>query len=144
MYLDGQGVDSNTEQALFWLKKAALSGNPEYEYFYGVIYAIGKFVPQSYKVASIWFEKAAGKGHAIAASMLGWVYLKGSVVDFERRNFNAYVWLQLALSLGHNYELVVGNLMRSEGYLSAEEKKEAMDLVKIKMMKINDGKTNTR
>ena len=105
MYLKGQGVEQNREQALQWLQRAsdggneqakskltrvrqqqdkfeelaakAQSGDVDAQYQVAMMYLKGRGVSQSGKQARIWLGKAAEQGDARAITRLGIVNYKG-------------------------------------------------------------------
>ena len=81
------------------IRKLAEQGDANAQYDLGIMYDIGRGVPQDYKEAARWYRKAAEQGVAFAQSMLGLMYYKGRGVpqDYIR----TYAWLNLAASQGH-------------------------------------------
>jgi TPR repeat protein len=77
IYLKGQGVKQDYQQAMFWYLRAAEQGYPIAQHNLGVMYAKGQGVAQDYKQAVSWYRKAAEQGHAPAQAILGFMYLKG-------------------------------------------------------------------
>ena len=59
------------------LRKSAQEGNVMAQNGLGLLYKVGKGVPQSYGQAKKWFEEAAKQGHAEAQVNLGTLYLHG-------------------------------------------------------------------
>jgi hypothetical protein len=58
------------------------------------MYSEGRGVEQDYKEAAKWYLKAAGKEHAQAQAMLGYMYSKGQGV--EQDNKEAIKWFRRA------------------------------------------------
>ncbi|MEI7869027.1 MAG: tetratricopeptide repeat protein [Candidatus Methylumidiphilus sp.] len=58
MYLDGQGVQQDSQQAAKWFSKAADQGNVEAQYNLGVLYQDGKGVDKNLVEAAKWFHLA--------------------------------------------------------------------------------------
>ena len=63
MYLDGQGVPQDDQQAANWFAKAAAQGNVEAQFNLGVLYQEGKGVPKDPVEASKWFHLAKSFGN---------------------------------------------------------------------------------
>jgi uncharacterized protein len=59
------------------LRKSAEAGDASAQNGLGLLYNEGKGVPQSYKQAKEWFERAAKQGHAGGQVNLGTLYLRG-------------------------------------------------------------------
>ena len=59
------------------LRKLAQEGNVTAQNALGLLYKVGKGVPQSYGQAKKWFEEAAKQGHVEAQVNLGTLYLHG-------------------------------------------------------------------
>ncbi len=77
------------------LRVAARSGNAEAEELIGVIYALGLAVERDDRRAFEWYLRSAMKGHAGAASGVGWYYELGRGLpapDLVR----AYLWYALS------------------------------------------------
>lgn len=63
MYLKGQGVAQDDDQASHWLREAAEKRIPQAQYSLGELYMNGQGVPRDYEFAYIWFNVAAAHGH---------------------------------------------------------------------------------
>jgi TPR repeat protein len=99
MYLNGQGVVQDNEQAARWLRRAADQGDAAAQYLLGHMYALGMGGPQNYVQAQLWIEKAADQGYADAQVSLGDIYYEGTggvSQDFER----AATWFRKAAEQG--------------------------------------------
>jgi TPR repeat protein len=94
MYVKGQGVVQDDQQALEWYRKAAEQGDAEAQNNLGVLYANGKGVARDDKQAALWFRKAAEQGEAMAQLNLGRMYFNGTGVP--RDYAQAYLWTYLA------------------------------------------------
>jgi hypothetical protein len=64
MYLNGQGVPQNRQEAVAWFRKAADQGNAEAQTHLGFMYERGEDVSQDYVTAHMWFNLAAAQGEA--------------------------------------------------------------------------------
>ena len=97
-FLLGEGVEKNSEQAVYWFEQAANHGDADAQYYLGVSYANGEGVVKNYKLAVYWYEKAANQGHADAQNNLGVCYEfgKGVVQNYQ----TAYFWYLLASANG--------------------------------------------
>ena len=62
------------------------------------MYSYGEGVPQDYKKAIEWYQKAAEQGHADAQYNLGWIYEKGRGVSAD--NYKALEWYEKAAVQG--------------------------------------------
>lgn len=70
MYMNGDGVAKDFEEALKWLSKSAEQGYPVAQFNIGKMYAEGKGVTKSADEARYWLEKAAAQGHEDARKEL--------------------------------------------------------------------------
>lgn len=61
MYLYGEILDVDYQQAKIWYEKAADQNDPRAQAKLGVMYANGLGVNQDYQQSKLWYEKAAGK-----------------------------------------------------------------------------------
>jgi TPR repeat protein len=59
------------------LRQVAEQGEAKAQFILGTVYANGKEVPQNYKQAVAWYQKAAEQGHASAQYDLGQMYTRG-------------------------------------------------------------------
>jgi uncharacterized protein len=66
MYVLGQGVARDYQEAAKWFRKAADQGSMEAQYNLGVSYRDGQGVAQDFREALAWFRKAADQGYAQA------------------------------------------------------------------------------
>jgi TPR repeat protein len=94
-----KGIDAATrgdyETALELLRPIADEGNPNAQYYIGLVYYnIGKDM----EAAADWFYKAATNGHANAQSALGVLYEEGTGVSKD--DSKAAKWYQMAAEQG--------------------------------------------
>ena len=68
MYMKGQGVEQNYEEAGKWLRKAAENRLPQAQYKLANLYTEGKGVPKDYESAYIWYSVAAAHKHPLSIS----------------------------------------------------------------------------
>lgn len=94
LYLNGQGVSQNYEQAVNWFRKAAQQEYRDAQYNLSVMYKLGQGVEQDHSEGLKWLEKAAAYGHAAAQNSLGDLYYQGEELDKDY--ILAYMWWQLA------------------------------------------------
>lgn len=66
MYLDGEGVDRNAEQAEYWLNRTAIEGNSEAQFLLGKLY----HSRNNRKMAGNWLAKSAAQGYEDAIHLL--------------------------------------------------------------------------
>ena len=59
LYYSGQGMLQDDRQAAVWTRKAAEQGNADSQYALGLLYDIGRGVPQDYVEAYFWLDLAA-------------------------------------------------------------------------------------
>ena len=94
MYLLGQGVPKDDQQAVFWFRKAAEQGDAVSQSLLGTAYVDGRGVPKDDQQAVVWYRKAAEQGQAEAQSNLGLMYANGRGVPKDDQL--AYFWSLLA------------------------------------------------
>jgi hypothetical protein len=93
------------------LRQSAERGDAEAQFDMGYLYYMaGKDpaivgIPQSYKLAAEWYEKAARQGHSRAQYNMAVLHLQGEGV--ERDPVEAYAWLLLSSANGHAPSLVL-------------------------------------
>ncbi|MBA4369259.1 MAG: hypothetical protein C0403_16655, partial [Desulfobacterium sp.] len=63
MYLNGDGVPQNYQEAIKWFLKAAEQGHDNAQYNLGIVYEKGKGVPQNMIEAYVWYSLASAQGH---------------------------------------------------------------------------------
>ena len=90
MYLRGQGVPLDYNQALLLFRKAASQGLPNAQNNLGVMYAAGQGVQQDHKQAIVWFREAANQGYALAMNNLADMYMKGLGVNPDKAEANRW------------------------------------------------------
>jgi uncharacterized protein len=82
-----------------WNRKAAEQGFAEAQYEYGIMFRVGRGIPQDYAQAAFWFRKAAEQGFAKAQYELGFMYHKGGQ-GVPQDDELASVWLRKAAAQG--------------------------------------------
>jgi len=80
-----------------WWKKVADQGHAPAQEGLGLVYDLGRGVPQDYEEAARWYRKAADQGVATAQKHLGLAYYKGQGVPQDKAK--AYFWATLAVAL---------------------------------------------
>ena len=76
MYLDGDVVPRDVQQAIYWFNKADL-GDPVRQYMIGEILSETYHGSLGYQLADRWYKKAADQGHADAQYRTGVRYHNG-------------------------------------------------------------------
>jgi TPR repeat protein len=99
MYLHGDGVEENVEEAVLWHRKAAEHGYAESQFELGHMYAFGIGVPVDGKEVEKWWRLAAEQGHAMALINLAMTYELGQ--DGVTQNYKeAAKWYRVAADQG--------------------------------------------
>ena len=70
MYILGQGVPQDREQAAIWLLPAAESGHSFAEMYLGILHYTGQGAERDTEQARYWLQIAADKGEEKAADLL--------------------------------------------------------------------------
>jgi TPR repeat protein len=84
-YLNGVGVEQDTEQARRWYRKSARQGDPR------AMFSLGQMAydEQDFADAQVWFRRASDKGHARSLFWLGKLYWRGYGVSSDRKQASA-------------------------------------------------------
>lgn len=83
MYMKGQGVEQNYEEASKWLRKAAENRLPQAQYKLANLYTLGKGVPKDFETAYIWYRVGASHNHAMSVDALSNAKEKLSETEYE-------------------------------------------------------------
>lgn len=70
MYLKGQGVEQDYENAGKWFRKAAEQRIPQAQYKLGDLYYRGNGLPKDYESAYIWFKVGASHKHELSINSI--------------------------------------------------------------------------
>ena len=115
MYLMGQGVLKDPDQATKWFKLSAAQGNGDAQFFLGSIYLL----PHRDIVEGVkWLRLSAEQGNQDAQWLLGKAYLQGDK-DLPRDPVLACMWLRLAAK--DNLEFYENALVAAEGQMTADQ-----------------------
>ncbi len=99
MYLKGEEVQANPEQAFYWMEKAAENGSAEAEYYLSLFYEDGLGVNEpDLSTAMKWLRQAAEHDYAYASYELGLAYLAGKTGSVDAHQ--GAVWLDKAAREG--------------------------------------------
>ena len=79
-----------------WYRKAADQGDASAQSYLGLMYELGKGVPQDYAEAVKWYRKAADQGNAGAQFKLAFSYADGEGVLQDY--IQAHMWFNLSAS----------------------------------------------
>jgi TPR repeat protein len=71
MYLLGNGVEKDEQQAAEWMLKAANQGHIEAQVIIAAMYDRDLGVKNDVKMATQWYEKAAAQGYSASKAILG-------------------------------------------------------------------------
>jgi TPR repeat protein len=101
----------NYAVALREITPLAKAGNPDAQHLLGLMYYMGRGVPQDYKQALEWHRKAALQGKADAQYVVGAMYYTGNAVIQDQKQ--AVVWFRKAAEQGHpDAQQVLGLMYR--------------------------------
>jgi uncharacterized protein len=115
MYMMGQGVLKDPDQAIKWLKASALQGNADAQFFLGAMYLLPhKDITEGVK----WLRLSAEQGQQDAQLLLGKSYLQGDK-ELPRDPIQAEMWLRLAAK--GNLEFYQTELLAAEGQMTPEQ-----------------------
>lgn len=99
MYLHGDGVEENVEEAVLWHRKAAEHGYAESQFELGHMCAFGVGVSEDGKEVEKWWRLAAAQGHAMALINLAMIYEHGQH-DVPQNYEEAAKWYRVAAKQG--------------------------------------------
>lgn len=115
MYMKGQGVVKDSEQARKWFRRSGEQGNADAQFFLGAMYLLpGKDIIQGVK----WLRLSAEQGQQDAQLLLGKAYLQGAT-EVPRNPVQAEMWLQLAAK--DNLEFYETELMSAEKQMTPDQ-----------------------
>ena len=115
MYLMGQGVPQDREEAIKWLKASGEQGNADAQLFLGSIYLLPrKDIPQGL----MWMRLSAEQGNQDAQLLLGQNYLQG-LKELPRDPVQADMWLRLAAK--NNLPFYKVQLQAAERQMNADQ-----------------------
>jgi TPR repeat protein len=100
LYLDGQGVSQNTDEAIRWFKSAAAQGDSTAHLMLGVVY-FGALpnTPKDIVQSAQWFQSSAYLGNARARDHLARLYATGTGVPEDLDL--AMQWAKSSLDAGY-------------------------------------------
>lgn len=103
--------NKNYALALKEIGPLAKAGNPDAQHLLGLMYYMGRGVPQDYKQALAWHRKAALQGKADAQYVVGAMYYTGNAVIQDHKQ--AVAWFRKAAEQGHaDAQQVMGLMYR--------------------------------
>lgn len=100
LYLDGKGVNQNTDEAIRWFKSAAAQGDATAHLMLGVVY-FGALpnTPKDAALSAQWFESSAFLGNGRARDRLARLYATGTGVPEDLDL--AMQWAKSSLDAGY-------------------------------------------
>ena len=98
MFLHGTGIGVSTDEAVYWLSRAAEQGESNAQYLLGAIYLSGKGLHSDREHGLEWWRAAANNGHSAAQYGIGIAHLYGAGVSAN--SVDARKWLMAALKSG--------------------------------------------
>lgn len=78
MFLEGQGINPNPEDAAYWFRKAAQNGHAASQFEIGYCFLNGTGVQKDERMAGEWFWRAAEQGDPDAALLVARMYRNGT------------------------------------------------------------------
>jgi len=115
MYMMGQGVLKDQDQAAKWFKASASQGNADAQFFLGAYYLLPhRNIPEGVK----WLRLSADQGQQDAQLLLGKSYLQGDK-DLPRDPVQAEMWLSLAAK--NNLDFYQKELVGAEAAMTPEQ-----------------------
>ena len=115
MYMRGQGVLKDDDQAVKWFRASATQGNADAQFFLGSMYLLPhKDIAEGVK----WLRLSADQGEQDAQYLLGKAYLQGDK-ELPRDPVQAEMWLQLAAK--DNLDFYHNELLGAEKQMTADQ-----------------------
>jgi len=122
MYMIGEGVTVDRDQAIRWFKAAAVQGNADAQFFLGAMYLLPqKDIGEGLK----WLRLSAEQGLQDAQYLLAKAYLE-DLKDHPRDPVQAGVWMRLAAK--DNKQFYQNELGVVEGQLTPDQVAKAKAL----------------
>jgi len=122
MYMLGQGVLKDPDQAIKWLTASAVQGNADAQFFLGANYLLPhKDIAEGVK----WLRLSAEQGNQDAQLLLGKAYLQGDK-ELPRDPVQADMWLRLAAM--DNLQFYQTELFSAERQMTADQIAKGKDL----------------
>lgn len=126
LYMYGQGVPRDDNQAMVWYRTAAIQGYPRAMNNIGTMYALGRGTAVDFGEALRWFHAAAERGHAQANYNIGVAYELGGGVT---QSFTeAKDWYNRAADRGHGPAFTALAALFDNGRGVRQDHKEALRL----------------
>ncbi|SFI18000.1 hypothetical protein SAMN04487830_1282 [Pseudobutyrivibrio sp. OR37] len=114
LYIKGNGVEANTEQAIEYFTAASDNGYAKGSYYLGQIYENGVGLDRDYEKAMEYYLMAADLDYAPALNQIGYMYYNGYGVDVD---FASAVYYQkLAALQGYAIAQVNLGFLYENGY----------------------------
>lgn len=112
-------MPSDWVEQLYWITKAAESGNPIYQYrLAGMYHEVGRRgVREMLPLAQQWYEKAALQEYAEAQRMLANMYLVGEISGTNNLELAEY-WYLKAQENGLNVNITLANVYEQQGKIN--------------------------
>lgn len=126
MYLDGDGVQQDYDEALRYLTRAASAGDALAQNSLGYMYGMGKGVERDYYKAVKWYKEAAMQGYATAQYNMGFMYELGQGVEQDYNK--AIEWYKKAAAQGYqDAQKNLNRLYENGGASQTASKKSTAD-----------------
>jgi hypothetical protein len=125
VYENGNGVEQDLKQAVYWYTKAAEQGYADAQYNLALIYENGNGVEQDFKQAVYWYTKAAEQGYGDAQYNLALTYENGNGVEQDVKQ--AVYWYTKAAEQGYSKAQFNLGLAYSKGYGVVKNKNKAKE-----------------
>jgi TPR repeat protein len=125
MYVEGKGVEQDSEKAIEWYTLAAKQGNRDAHFKLGELYYKGTGVEQDYTKALHWYTESANQGYKWAQLRLGNMYLKS--IGVEQDSEKAVYWYTEAAKYGSMtakyklYDLAKKGKCTEQDYMKADD-----------------------
>ncbi len=98
LFENGQGVDTDMDQAFRWTRRAAAAGHRKAMHNLGIYHAEGRGASQDFREAASWFRNAADLGATDSQYNLAVLFEQGLGVELSLPE--AYTWYSIAARAG--------------------------------------------
>ena len=102
-YIIGRGVEMDKKRGIYWIRKAAVQGDPTSQYILSVMLARGMGATENKLEGIRWLKEAAMRNHAKSQAIYGYVLMKSNVI--KRNPKEGLEWLERARRNGAKQQL---------------------------------------
>jgi TPR repeat protein len=125
MYIEGRGVEKNTEEGIKWAEKAGKNGFVNAQINLALLYSSQDKTLQNKEKALYWFGEAALKGSVLAQYELGKNHLKNKEYD------KAFEYFDSAVEGGNTNAMIMLAMMFEQGLATEKSSEKSLKLLQL-------------